>query len=544
MRLACLVLLPALCWCQSASQQAPKDKATFDGVVLNAVTGEPVRKAKLTLRINVAGVPNYPGAGARGVPAIRPAVATSDTAGKFAFTDIEPGNYQLAVTRDGFGPVSLGVRGASAKFEPLTFAPGDHRTGFTVKLTPYGAIAGRVSDQDGDPVQGLIVSAMKYRYTTRGRELVDVKNATSDDLGEYRIYDLEPGRYFLKAAPRPLQMRMGGEPADGYVPVFYPSAADASSAAPVDLTAGQQLRGLGFAVRLQHQASIRGHVSAPPGTAAQVGLMTISQNGSSSTGLGITDKDGKFELTGIAPGGIWVTGSYNQNGQLAQTQVYVTVGTEDIEGLELRPIPPFDVPGTVRIDGTTTVKPGLIGVQLQGQSRGAYARAKDDGSLLFERVSPFVYRVGTSAIGDLYLKSVQWGTSDVTDTELDLTSGVPPSTSLSVVLGADGGQIEGHVTNDNSEPCDSAVVTLVPTGVHHSAPFHKWATTDEKGYFLIKGVAPGGYQIYAWDKVDTNAVMYDPDFLRPYLTDGQTVEVSPNDKKDLNLKLILNKQAQ
>jgi hypothetical protein len=272
--------------------------------------------------------------------------------------------------------------------------------------------------------------------------------------------------------------------------------------------------------------------------------MTMSQNGSSSTSFGISDKDGKFELTGIAPGGIWVTGSYNQNGQLAQTQVYVTVGTEDIEGLELRPIPPFGVPGTVRIDGTTTVKPGQVAVQLQAQSRGAYAKAKDDGSLLFERVSPFVYHVGMSAIGDLYLKSAQWGPTDVTEADLDLTGGVPPNASLSVVLGADGGQIEGHVTNDRSEPCDSAMVTLVPTAGHRSAPFHKSAITDNAGHFLIKAVAPGSYQIYAWDKADANAVIYDPDFLRPYSTDGQTVQVSPNDKRDLNLKLILNKQAQ
>ncbi|HMD72135.1 MAG TPA: carboxypeptidase regulatory-like domain-containing protein [Bryobacteraceae bacterium] len=544
MRLACLFLLPALCWCQSDAQQAPKEKAAFDGVVLNAVTGEPLRKAKLTLRVNVAGNPSNPAAGARPTPAIRPAVTTSDLTGKFAFADIEPGDYQMSVSRDGFKTASFGLHTGGKKTEALVFSPGDHRTGFTVKLTPYGAIAGRVSDQDGDPVQGLQVAAMKYRYTTHGRELVEVISATSDDLGEYRIYNLESGRYFLRVSPPQLRMRRGGEPVDGYVPMYYPGVLEASAASPVDLLAGQQLRGLGFTVRQHRQASIRGHVSVPAGATAQVGLMTMTENGSSSTSGPINDKDGKFELTGIPPGGIWVTGAYSLPGQYAQTQVYLTVGTEDIEGVELRPLPPFEVTGTVRIDGTTTVTPSQLTIQLQGQSRSAAAKPKDDGGLLFESVSPFIYRIGSGGIGGLYLKSAQWGTSDVTDSDLDLTGGVPPNTSLTVVLGADGGQVEGHVTNDRSEPCDSAVVTLAPTGSHRSAPFHKRATTDEAGHFVIKGIAPGSYQIYAWDTVDTNAVVYDPDFLRPYAADGQPVEVAPNDKKDLNLKLILNKQAQ
>lgn len=243
---------------------------------------------------------------------------------------------------------------------------------------------------------------------------------------------------------------MNAEPIDGYVPVFYPGVTEASAAAPVDLLAGQQVRGLGFTVHQHRQASIRGHVSAPTGTTPQVGLMTMSEYGTSSTSNTVRDKDGKFELTGIAPGGIWVTGSYNQNGQYAQTQVYVSVGTEDIEGLELRPMLPFEVPGTVRIDGTTTRTMSQLMIQLQAQSRSASARPKDDGSLLFERVSPVIYRVGTGGFGDLYLKSAQWGTSDVTESDLDLTAGVPPDTSLSVVLGADGGQVEGHVTNGPS----------------------------------------------------------------------------------------------
>jgi hypothetical protein len=110
------------------------------------------------------------------------------------------------------------------------------------------------------------------------------------------------------------------------------------------------------------------------------------------------------------------------------------------------------------------------------------------------------------------------------------------------VLGADGGQLEGVVTNDKAEPCDSVTVALIPPGAHRSRPFYKFPTTDTSGKFTINGIAPGTYKLLAWDKVDNNAVMYDPDFLRSYESAAQTVEVLPGDKKSIDLKLPLNKE--
>ena len=110
------------------------------------------------------------------------------------------------------------------------------------------------------------------------------------------------------------------------------------------------------------------------------------------------------------------------------------------------------------------------------------------------------------------------------------------------MLGADGGQISGVVTNENAEPCDGVTVTLIPTGAHRSRPFYKFVTTDAFGKFIFQGIAPGTYKLLAWDKVDNKAVMYDPDFLRPHESAAQTVEIVANDKKALDLKLTLNKE--
>ena len=110
------------------------------------------------------------------------------------------------------------------------------------------------------------------------------------------------------------------------------------------------------------------------------------------------------------------------------------------------------------------------------------------------------------------------------------------------MLGADGGRLEGIVTNEKAEPCDGVTVTLIPTGTHRSRSFYKFDITDASGKFTFQGIAPGTYKLLAWDQVDNNAVMYDPDFLRPYESAAQTVEILANDKKDVELKLTLSKE--
>ena len=47
----------------------------------------------------------------------------------------------------------------------------------------------------------------------------------------------------------------------------------------------------------------------------------------------------------------------------------------------------------------------------------------------------------------------------------------------------------------------------------------------------------------AWDKVDPNAVFFDPEFLKPYEGTGQNVEVQPEGKHTAELKLVINKEA-
>src|SRR5437667_5408421 len=124
--LLCLVVTLAL-WSQQQPVQQDPEKARLEGQVLNSVTGEPLRKTRLTLRMNVAAVKD------RRTPQQPQAtyIVPSDASGKFEFANVDPGDFQLSATHDGFASVHLGNLGNGRKTEPILLNRADRKTNFT-----------------------------------------------------------------------------------------------------------------------------------------------------------------------------------------------------------------------------------------------------------------------------------------------------------------------------------------------------------------------------------------------------------------------------
>jgi hypothetical protein len=139
-----------------------------------------------------------------------------------------------------------------------------------------------------------------------------------------------------------------------------------------------------------------------------------------------------------------------------------------------------------------------------------------------------VYQVSAEAPEELYLKAVRWGDRDVMQSGLDLTQGAAES-KLVVVLSANGGQIDGVVEDDQSAPAVEAMVTLVPPSGTPSRSLFKSALTSPAGHFHMQGIAPGSYKLFAWEAVDINELMYNPDFLKPF--DSQALRYRKAAKK-------------
>jgi hypothetical protein len=516
MRYVVVLLGSGLVFAQSPT--ATPQKTLLVGKVLNSVTGEPVRKASVSLLSADGAAPG--------------GSALTDAAGKFEIADLTPGSYWLVVAREGLVPPN---QDGKLKRERVTIAAGEEKRDVIVRLVPLSFITGRIVDEDGEPLRRLTVEAMVYRYTASGRQLASRGEGSTNDLGEYRIFDLNPGRYYLKAgSTKPVY----GDETLG--PAYFPGTPDAAAASPIELGAGQPAEGIDLTLHPSKVAHIRGRV-INPGNNLTVGLYHITGNGSGTSSSSVDDPKGKFELPDVAPGSYTLLAEATIGGQHCGAHLAIQVGSADLEGIELHLLPPVDIAGQIRIEGKTNARMSRLGVWLEDEGHMVQnmegGEPKEDGSFAMEGLVPGIYQVSVKAEPDLYLKTVRWSDRDVMQSGLDLTQGAGGS-GLVVVLSANGGHVDGVVQDDQAAPVERAMAVLVPSDAHRKKALLKVALTSHTGSFHMAGIAPGSYKLYAIDDADLNQVMYDPDLLKPFASQAESIEISEGSRKSVQLTLL------
>src|ERR1035441_8089597 len=235
-----------------AAGQPAADKCSVEGTVLNVVTGQPVRKARITLTPVQGG---------------EPILAAADAHGKYALADLAPGKYSLMAGHDGYTDQRYGAKrpGEEQKGEQLELTAGSAKTDVDLKLTPLGAIMGFVRDEDGDPVRQVDVALLAYAYSRSGKKLQIRQDVQTDALGEYRFFDVPSGPYYLRAKPASAQAPGTGQSGEAYAAVYYPNSPQQSGAGAVELTPGQEQRGIDFVLHRVPISFIRGRVIPPAG---------------------------------------------------------------------------------------------------------------------------------------------------------------------------------------------------------------------------------------------------------------------------------------
>ncbi len=177
--LAVLLMCPAAFAAQQAARQP--GKASVEGVVLRADSGEPLSRVQVTLRRISDQQENE-----------IPRLLTQDN-GKFSFENLEPGQFELTVARNGYARHVYGQGIAGGRGHPITLAVGQALKGITFRMVQGGVISGRVRDFRGEAVAGYQVFLMKSEYTADGkRRLTDAAGTVTDDRGEYRLYWIPP----------------------------------------------------------------------------------------------------------------------------------------------------------------------------------------------------------------------------------------------------------------------------------------------------------------------------------------------------------------
>jgi hypothetical protein len=90
---------------------------------------------------------------------------------------------------------------------------------------------------------------------------------------------------------------------------------------------------------------------------------------------------------------------------------------------------------------------------------------------------------------------------------------------------------------EEDRPVANATVVAVPEEKYRKLPGRFGSgTTDQHGRFTIRGLAPGGYTLYAWQDVDEGAY-HDADFLKSQEANGKAVKVEEGSHQAVELKL-------
>ena len=510
---------------------------SIKGTVTNAVTGQRLRKAYVTLA-PVSDAAN-----------VRPAV--TDEEGRFVFENILPGNYSLEAEHQGLMESKYG-EDAGAPVEVRIIA-GQNLSELNLKLMPAAAISGRIRDEDGDPWTHANINIFRSVWEGGKRQLQGFRSAEVNDGGDFRAEHLPPGRYYVSAEPDAYwEKRNRVASAPQLQTTWYPSSLDSSSATPVVLLAGQEFTGAEIRLRRSSVYRIRGQVSGLRGIPVLPGpsqWMTPRLAASSTPGVGgnsqggLLKPDGSFEVEGVAPG-TWQIRI--EQGVFANRMTLgvatVQIDDHDVEGVLLTVHAPHLLNGLVRIDGADAALPVGLSLWLESSDGLAWDKTttpRKDGSFDFENVPCGRYRVHVrgGASGQYYVKRLRYGAGESSETEFSLSA---DAEVLEVTLSARGAMVSGVVRREGAvRPATPQVVLLPDTA---DAGLRRYDThlggLDQSGAFAVKEpIRPGGYTLYAFEGVP-DGVWTDPAFIKEIEGKGVRVRVAEGDAKTIEVPLI------
>jgi len=525
---------------EAGKRKAEDETCTVSGIVVRSLDGGALKSA--TVQLTTESDRDHH-------------IAAKTTAdGHFQLKNVPPGQYKMIVTRNGFVTREYGQKKAGGPGATLTLRPGQKLTDLVFKLARAGVITGKVFDGDGEPVSNVSIEAMRQVYKDGRKNFETTYSAQTNDLGEYRIFGLGPGRYVIAAElpswehvlmDREYSGAEKGEGEKSYAKIFYPSALDAASASSVVVKEGEEIPSIDILMREVSAYRVRGKVEVLfPHKEGTMQLMVVGrgQRGGSFGTQELVKADGTFEIPELVPGEYTLIAFFFDQGKVTLAEEDVDVVNQDIDHLTLQITPGTEVPGQLIWDG----KPSLAGEKAYvfafptGSAfggQGGIGYLEENNQFVLKEMHPGRFQVNVVGVSkDCYIQQVKLGETVLPDHVLHMKRGM--TGPLEVTVSAKGARVEGVVSNDETLSVAGVWVVAVPEENKREMRFlFKGVTTDQYGHYELRGLAPGKYTIFAWDGVEEGE-WEDPDFLKANAAKGVAIEVRDGDKKTTDLQLI------
>jgi protocatechuate 3,4-dioxygenase beta subunit len=515
--------------------------ASIEGVVVEQSTNNPVARVTLDLRAVDNAANRYP------------AITTSE--GKFSFQNVLPGRYSLVASRAGYVRAEYGQRGPYSAATVLEVRAGQGVRDLRIAMIPSGAISGRVFDNKGVPAMNAQVHAWRISYAEGWRKALPVTSVITNDLGEYRVFGLPPGQYYVSAQPDPpsfirspayvslapplpgmivMTIPSGGsggfpDPANPlgygavYAPVYFGGSTSEFEATPITVRAGADIRGMDIPVERVPMVSLSGSVIDSNTREPVRAMLTITPLAANTWFTALTlinvtggmlsvnpsrgaavSANGQFRTEAVPHGSYLITAIADVGGRRLAGQAIADTRSTNPAGVPISVAPAFEVSGHIVFEGTAPVpgiKVGLMSTASQSLDIPAVA-VSTDGSFVLRGVVPGHYLAQFSSLANAFVKSVRLGSTDVLNDGLRLER--PPEGRLEIAIAGNPAKVSGTVTAVDRQSAAGLTSVLIPDD-RQRLDLYRSVITDASGQYRFENVAPASYKLFAWEDVEKNA---------------------------------------
>lgn len=554
------------------------------GRVLSADTGNPVRRAQVRLTGAEVGI----------------RTALTDAEGLFEFRELPAGRFAINVTKSGYVNVQYGQTRPFESGKTIDLAEAQALDRADISMPRGGVIAGRIIDEFGDPMPDTAVQALRSSWNNGRRRLQPTgRTAMTNDLGQYRLYGLPPGEYYVSAtmsgsqamqveAPTEMvavRMAMAGAtapassgPTSGYAPTYYPGTTSGVEAQRLTVSVGQETHGADIALFPVRLARVSGTVINASGQPVSGTMVNIAPRSLDSTSplfmmgnSGRTDTNGNFTITGVAPGeytlqtrGTQViqagegrtmvftmrtdAGGPYQGNDPEVGSVPVSVTGDDVTNVMVVTAKGGRVTGQVTFDGGA--KPDKVGdmrvmaMPVDGDGpamtlRGGSGAVQPDGGFeLGGLAGGRLFRLANAPAGWM-VKEVRLNGQDITDTGAEFKAGETVS-GLEIVLTNRLTSVTGTVAGSDSQPVtDYTVLVFADEPSLWTMPQTRHVVgvrPDQEGRFQVRNLPAGDYLAVAVEYIE-HGTWGDPAVLTRLKDSATSFSLREGGQETLRLKL-------
>lgn len=503
------------------------------GRVVSASTGEPLRKARVSLS------------------SVTDPVFT-DNEGGFAFTNLAAGRYTLSVRKTGYAATTFGAGRPGSPPIPIDVAGGSTVDGIEVRMPKGAAISGRITDQFGDPVEMAAVSARRIVHTGGRLDTVAQATTVTDDLGEYRLGGLPAGSFIVSATPANAGFQSISLPTLNGVstflgsgqqsaPTYYPGVPGLSKAQAIVVRAGDEAPSRDFTVTAFKLAKVSFAFVDSNGnpTAAVAALSRVDESGYGAAGRLI---QGRAPLATIMlEPGEWTLYARGDGGAGAAR---FSVGSDDVH-VPVTLTPGGRIRGRVIVEGAPLPPGSVVTIEASpldpamtaATTMGAGTRMRSDGTFeISELLGARELRVSATPHGWLP-KAILFEGHNLLDSRIELKSGEDLS-GVQVLLTSRVATLAGTVTVAAETPIKDFSVLIFQEGElqRHTRSLARWVRPNQAGEFVADDLLPGTYLAVAVGDVDESR-WPDADYLAQFEARATRLTLGESEKKTIALRI-------